>query len=797
MISRKRISLLVAAALAALIGTGGPHSCVKPYVATVRWTSYGIPHVRAYDWGSLGYGYGYAFARDSLCTLAQDVVEANAELSRYFGPDDGNLPSDLVWALFNSEAAAQSSWDSLDEDSQDLIRGYARGYSRYLADTGVSALPEPCRDAEWVRAIDEIDMIKVLTKLWLRAGVANFIDAIVAAGPPPPLAAADSAKPAKAVASLAEAKRLLAQADLPEWDVNVMGSNAVALGSALTNDGRGALLGNPHFPWLGINRFHAVHLTIPGKYDAMGSAIYGAPLVTIGFNRHVAWSHTVSTARRFVIRELTLSAGDTTSYVYDGQDVPMTTDTVTVQVLQPDDSLAPVSHTFYSSQWGPMLIIPPLAFWTETNAYTLHDVNVGNVRGIPQYMGMGSARNLDEFIDAVETYVGLPWVNTIAASRHGEAYYADISTVPHLTDAKLAACANTFVAGALSSARIYTLDGSIPACDLGNDLDAPQPGIFGPGNLPSIRRDDFTQNSNSSYWLANPAQKLEGFPQIIGTDEGGEQNLRTRLGLTQIADRIAGTDGLPGSGFDRQWLQDVLFANRHHSAELLLGGVGTLCMDEDNDVDVGGGEIVDVSQACAILAAWDATNDVDDVGPHIWREFWNRVRDTSNLWAVPFDVNDPVGTPRGLNVDDPAVRAQAMLDLGSAVKALNDASIPLNRPWGEVQFDTREDGSIIPIHGGDGGSGVYNAISSGSLVDGVGYTPIFAGTSYVQAVRWKHGWPDVRALVTYSQSTDPDSPHFSDMTELFSNEEWVDFPYRLWEILSDPELETIYLNEPR
>lgn len=42
----------------------------KPYKAKVTWTSYGIPHVRASDWGGLGYGYGYAFAGDNLCTLA-------------------------------------------------------------------------------------------------------------------------------------------------------------------------------------------------------------------------------------------------------------------------------------------------------------------------------------------------------------------------------------------------------------------------------------------------------------------------------------------------------------------------------------------------------------------------------------------------------------------------------------------------------------------------------------------------------------------------------------------------------
>lgn len=792
----KRIAVLTALALVALIGASGPMSCGAPYSAQVRWTSYGIPHVRASDWGSLGYGYGFAFARDNLCVLAEDVIEANGERSRYFGPAGGNLQSDLVWALFNSDEAVESSWQQLDDDSQELLRGYARGYNRYLNDTGVSGVATPCRDSAWVQPIDEFDILKVLNKLTLRAGVANFIDAIVGAAPPAPLAAAASAQPAGAPISLAEAERLLAQVDLPEWNVHEFGSNAVALGSELTNDGGGALLGNPHFPWFGINRFHAVHLTIPGRYDAMGSAIYGFPLVNIGFNEDVAWSHTVSTARRFVIRELTLGAGDPTSYVYDGDVVPMTSDTVTVQVLQPDSSLAPVSHTFYSTQWGPMLILPPLAFWTATTAYTLHDVNVENVRGLAQYREMGQARNMDELVEAIEDNLALPWVNTIAADRDGDAYYADISTVPHVTDAKLAVCANTFVAQVLSSIRLYTLDGSTSACDLGMDADAPQEGIFGPGNLPSIRRNDFAQNSNNSYWLANPAQPLEGFPQIIGTDEGGPQNLRTRLGLKQIEDRMGGPAGLPGSGFDRQWLQDVLFQNRHHSAELLIDGVRTLCDEEDHDVDLGGGVIVDVSEACAILGAWDATNDLDRVGPPIWREFWSRVNNTPNLWAVPFDASDPVHTPRDLNVGDAAVRSQAMVDLASAVQRLSDAGIALSSAWGTVHFDTRIDGSIIPIHGGSGGSGVYNAISSGGLIDGVGYTPVFAGSSYIQAVSWKNDGPVARALVTYSQSTDPDSPHFSDMTQLFSDEGWVELPYRMGDIMAD-QTESVLLQEPR
>ena len=40
---------------------------VGPYSVDIRWTSYGIPHILAEDYGSLGYGMGYAFAKDHYC----------------------------------------------------------------------------------------------------------------------------------------------------------------------------------------------------------------------------------------------------------------------------------------------------------------------------------------------------------------------------------------------------------------------------------------------------------------------------------------------------------------------------------------------------------------------------------------------------------------------------------------------------------------------------------------------------------------------------------------------------------
>jgi len=779
------------------------------YRVQVARTSYGIPHVQAQDWGSLGYGYGYAFAQDNACVLAADLLVATGTRSRYFGPgtNNSNLISDWVYAMVNADARVNPAWDSLDTDTRQLLTGYADGYNRHLRDKGSSGLAPDCRGAAWVRPLTGLDVYRMLRKLMVQAGTGNFTSSLVGAAPPAVSVArasgGASGSVAKAVVEqVAEAgqpidaeraRRLLDAVELPDFGAERFGSNAVALGSELTG-GSGALLGNPHFPWFGIGRFYAVHLTIPGRYDVMGASIYGFPLVNIGFNRHLAWSHTVSTARRFVVRELTLVPGNPTSYLNDGRAVAMRPEVVTADVLV-GGSVVPVSHTFYMTQFGPVLVIPPLALWSATKAYALTDINLENTRPFRQYREMGTARNLDEFAQALRTNVGLPWVNTIAADSRGGAFYADIGAIPNVTNATLAVCANTPVAQALSSARIYTLDGSISACDPGTDADAPEAGIFGAGNLPSLVRSDYVQNSNDSYWLANPGARLEGYSRIIGADENRPQGFRTRLGITQIHDRMNGTDGLSGSGFDRQWLQDVLFANRHYSPEIMLDGVLTLCAEESHLVDVGG-VIVDVTEACDVLAAWDRRNTTASVGPHVWTEFWTRAQNAPNLYAVPFDPADPVNTPRNVNLGNAALRARLMGDLGRAVKFLADNGIPVNVAWGRLHFDTRN-GEAIPIHGGSGPSGVYNAIVPAGLVPGVGYTPIAYGSSYIQAVTFTPSGPDARAIVTYSESTNPESPHYADMTRLFSGYGWVNMPFDEGAIRRDPTLTVITLSERR
>ena len=161
---------------------------------------------------------------------------------------------------------------------------------------------------------------------------------------------------------------------------------------------------------------------------------------------------------------------------------------------------------------------------------------------------------------------------------------------------------------------------------------------------------------------------------------------------------------------------------------------------------------------------------------------------------MPFDPADPVNTPRGLNVGNAAIVTRVMGDLAQTVKYFADNGIPLDRPWGQVHFDTRNS-EAIPIHGGSGVSGVYNAITPSSLIPGVGFTPILGGSSYIQSVTFGPNGPDARAVLTYSQSTDPANPNYADMTKLYSDYGWVTLPFSQGDIRRDPNLKVLLLTE--
>ncbi|HEV2814829.1 MAG TPA: penicillin acylase family protein, partial [Solirubrobacteraceae bacterium] len=477
------MSRALLAALCALLLL--PASAAAQYDATIKRTDHGIPHITADDYGSLGYGYGYAFAEDNICVIADQYVTVRGERSKFFGPDaswsmrgngstQNNLNSDFFYKKINKQQTieklmAQPPPNGPRPEVKEAVRGYVEGYNRYLSDVGVDGIPDPaCKGAAWVRPIEEIDAYRRFYQLALLASSGVAINGIGGAQPPTPSVIPAGAQggepPVPTPGQLAELEEKL--------PLGGIGSNAYGIGREQTDNGKGMLLGNPHFPWDGSERFYQAHMTIPGKMDVSGGSLFGVPVVLIGHTRGLAWSHTVSTAYRFTPFELKLVPGSPTTYLVDGQRRPMTPTELTVEVKTAAGKIEDRKRVLWDTEYGPIfteLLGQPLFPWTPEVAFAMGDANAANFRYLNHFFETNLAQSVREYHDVIKRNQGIPWVNSIAADSAGEAYYADISVVPHVTNAHADSC-NTAVGRATYTAlRLPTLDGARGACKWGKD----------------------------------------------------------------------------------------------------------------------------------------------------------------------------------------------------------------------------------------------------------------------------------------------------------------------------------------
>jgi acyl-homoserine-lactone acylase len=762
---------LLAALSAVLAGCASPPvPGTSTYDAEIRRTDYGIPHIRAADHRSLAYGLGYAYAQDNACLLFDQLLTVRAERSRHFGAEGQaavsfravpNLDSDFYFALTMDDDALRRAYAEASPQARDSVAGYAAGVNRFLRDTPRSALPAECRDAVWVRPISEADVYRLLEEKATQAGAGAFAQAITSARPP----AGDAA-----IGQVHGAIDLLALDDELRLTRMPIGSNGWAFGSELGAERRGVLLGNPHFPWTTSNRFYQSHLTIPGELDVMGVSLGQFPVINIGFNHDVAWTHTVSTARRFTLFALQLVPGQPTRYVLDGQPHDMVTRNVTVEVRQPDGHIEQRRRTLYLTPMGPVLSLPQAGLaWSAQRAFALADANRGNARMLDTWLSFSKARTVDD-VKAGLSRLGMPWVNTVAADRDGRALYADISAVPAVDAPLMADCAATPEQQALfAQAGLLMLDGSRSACAWRKDAASPVPGLLAVKYLPVLQRSDFVANSNDSYWLANPAELARGLSPIIGRT-AVEQGLRTRMGLMEIK-ALSRCRTQPGRcALTPEQLRDVLFANRNLAARLVLDDLLPVLRDQAEP---------ELRAAAAVLGAWERDNRGSSRGAVLFHEWWLRARTIKSLYRVPFDPADPVHTPRGLNTGDADVVQTSLATLGEAVRALQSAGFAPDVALGSAQT-VKVPGGTRAVPGGDEREGVLNRIDVGKL-SVAGYRPE-SGSTYIQAVGFSDGGPHALGLLIYGQSSDPASPHYYDQLTMFANHELPRLPFTPAEI---------------
>ncbi|USD37153.1 acylase [Ferrimonas sp. SCSIO 43195] len=780
--------------------------------ARIRRTTYGVPHIEADNIESLAFGSGYAQAQDHLCLLADGVIKANSERSKYFGPhksidfatglpvqeDNQNLVNDFGYKALGVREAAVAAMPTLGERSRAMLSGFAAGYNLYLADLASGAITTPnlpCAGQPWVKPITDVDMLTYLFSIALLPGAANFLDLIFFANPgdgdeylPRPAATALTTPESKAMLADVRTKALTRSQTLTTPQVNPMdmGSNGWGLGAEVTDNGKGMVLGNPHFPHTGQLRFWQSHLTIPGFLDVMGGSLVGMPgAVNIGFNHNLAWTHTFSTAEHFIMYNLALKPGDRLTYLFDEQEMAITPRTYTVEVNIGGGVTIPLEKEVYLTAKGPMVEAPPQLApfgWDDSQAFFIQDANMANTDVLEHWSAMNFATNLEQFQQAFKDFDGVIFNNTMYADDQGNAFYIDDSTVPGLSsDAENAIWLSPDIRAARESAGFTILPGD----DSMFAFDAP----VAYDQAPKLLRQDFVQNSNNSYWITNPASPIENVSPLYG-DRRVEQSLRTRMALTLMND-ARGDDGK----FSRQEVEAALMSNRAYLAELVLPQLLEQCEAQGSTLVVVSDSLsVDVSPACAALAKWNGAQNQDSVAGALLREFGYRFDSEAHL-DVPFVYTDPLNTPNTLAAD-----GSALVALAAASATLTDNGFALDAPLGSMQFveksmpDGSASGARFPWAGANNREGGFNVFAYSNeanddtllpqhaypaAVDAVTGAPTASelttegyhvryGSSWMMVVGFEEQGPQARGLLTYSESNNALSPHWNDQTQYYS-----------------------------
>ncbi|MBI6740533.1 acylase [Pseudomonas syringae] len=740
--------------------------------AEIRRTGFGVPHIVAANERGLGYGIGYAYAQDNLCLLANEVVTVNGQRSRYFGPDKAtleqrnNMASDLLFQWLNTPQALADFWKAQPLEIRQLMQGYVAGYNRSLDEQKAKGLPQPCA-AEWVRPISTDDLVRLTRRLLVEGGVGQFAEALAGATPPA------LHKPLQVNAQQVQALQLAAARN--QRFALERGSNAVAIGRELSANGRGMLLANPHFPWAGGMRFYQMHLTIPGKLDVMGAALPGLPLINIGFNQHLAWSHTVDTSKHFTLHRLQLDPKDSTRYLLDGQSVAMGKQQVSVDVKQADGSLKSVPRIVYSSIFGPVVQWPGKLDWDSKFAFSLRDANLQNDRVLQQWYAMDKADSLKAFEDSVHKIQGIPWVNTLAVDAKGQALYMNLSVVPNVDAARLARCSDPRI-----GTELIVLDGSRSECNWKVSAEAAQAGIYPSSRQPQLLRTDFVQHSNDSAWMVNPAAPLKDFSPLISQD-GQPLGQRARFALDRL-------ESLKNAGkISVENLQAMVMDNEVYQAGQVLPDLLSFCASELGD------DAARLTPLCTALKAWDGRADLNSgIGFVYFQRIVTSMQAVALRWRVEFDPRDPVHTPSGLAIENPSVATALRAAMLAAVDEVAKAGLSAGSKWGDIQVSSIS-GKQIPIHGGPAGLGVYNAMQTIAGKDGK--REVVGGTSYLQVVSFDEQGPKAQGLLAFSESSNPQSAHSSDQTEAFSKKQWQALPFTDQQIKADPAYEVQVISE--
>lgn len=644
--------------------------------------------------------------------------------------DDWGVPH--VFAATDADLFYAFGWATAHNHADLLLRlyGQARGRAAeywgesYLdGDRYVWTMGVPGRATEWLGQQDDE----------IRGFLEAYVSGINDYAATHPEAIADDAEivlPVTAEDALAHTQRILhftfvsnpGEIRGARRSLEAAGSNAWAVGPPMSATSKSLLVANPHLPWADLFTWFESQLIGP-EVDVYGATLVGAPFLTIAFNDALGWTHTVNTHDG---RDLFTLELDGDGYRYDGEVRPFEREEVTLKVLQEDKSLREETLEVRRSIHGPVVAI------NGGQAVSLAVVGLEASEIFRQYWDMSRADNLADWMEAIRR-IQMPMFTFMYADRDGNILHHFGGETPVRPQGDWS-----------------TWSRPVP----GDTSDWAWSGTHEFDDLPTVLNPEsgWLQNANDPPWTTTFPEPLDptAFPSYMAPQF---MHFRAQRSARMLAEE---TDGLT---FDEAIT--LKQSTRLELADRILDDLQAAVEESGNSL---------ASEPMEVLAAWDRQTETTSRGAVLFARFEQEMRDrglglippwNEAGFAASWSADDPRTTPDGLGDGNAAVEA-----LVAAATDVRERHGALDVPWGDV-YRVRRNGHDYPANGGPGALGIFRVVNYDRDGDRWYAT---SGDSYVAIVEFDQE-TNAQVLLSYGNSSQPDSPHAGDQLRLFSEKQ--------------------------
>jgi len=488
-------------------------------------------------------------------------------------------------------------------------------------------------------------------------------------------------------------------------DQNLTGSNVIAMNSSKTISGETFLAINTHQPLEGPTSWYEVHLNSDEGTNIIGTMYPGTPNVLIGVNEHLGWSHTVNYPDKTDVFKLKMK--NKRKYIVDDleYDLEKYKAKITVKIL---GIPIKINRKYYKSIYGPTLK-------NKSGYYSIRTPTLFNVRALEQWWNMGKAKNFSEFYDAYKMKQ-IPGFNVGYADRYDTIFYMSNGILP-------------------KRAEGYNWKGIVPG-DTKKTLWTEYHEIE---NLPQViqPKSGFIYNANHSPFKSTSADenpKEEDYSERMGYETYNNNRSTRLIELIESYEKVSYDDF-------KDIKYDNSFPSKFSYNFMDINLIDEIELDTNHELF----EILNEIQN------WNRKTDINSIGAGLYGVLY---------YHLIYNYADQI---RKLSSEDKPVSKEIILSAVSEIKPY------LIKHFGKVKITLGEFQKLVrgdkelPIWGLPD---VITAMSSRPYKDGK--HKVFAGESYIGLVRFTDEGPVMESIISFGNSDDPSSDHYTDQMEMYS-----------------------------